>query len=185
MEKRQIEKTEKIKEIKTQGLDLRRYEKKDMEFVMSIWNDPEMGTYLPDPVFGQIDEIYQRALETLSDDRSCWYFIAELKETGERIGTCSIMPKEEFVYDIAYCVHKKYWRNGYASEMVQGIMEYARQKGIKKITVSVAKENAASKAVIKKFGFEIVGEGSFKKRGTNIVVANNQYEYVFGGKKKR
>ena len=163
--------------MKTQRLNLRRYKKEDMQFVMSIWNDAEMGKYLPDPVFEQIDEVYRRALETLSEDKSCWYFVAELKETGERIGTCSIMPKEGAVYDIAYCVHKKYWRNAYASEMVQGVMEYARQNGVQKITVSVAKGNTASKAVMKKFGFQVVGEGTFKKRGTNMVVENEQYEY--------
>lgn len=84
--------------------------------------------------------------------------------------------EDGFVYDIAYCVHKKYWRNGYATEMAQGMIDYARQHGAKKITVDVNKENAASNAIVKKLGFKVVGERSYKKSGTNLVFTDYKYE---------
>lgn len=167
----------KIRKIETQRLYLRGYEREDVEFVMSIWNDAEMGKYLSDPILEQIDEKYRKALDTLGEAEGSCYMIAELKEAGVRIGTCSMIQSEDgLVYDIAYCVHKKYWKNGYATEMIQAMLSYARQHGAKKITVDVAKENRASNAVMKKLGFQVIGEGYFKKWGTDIIIENYQYE---------
>lgn len=167
----------KIADIDTKRLKLRNYVKNDLSFVMSIWNDPEMGKYLPDPVISDIDEKYRRALETLEEDEECCYLIAESKDTGERIGTCSFIPSEDgLVYDMAYCVHMNYWRKGYATEILKAMMDYAKDHGAEKITVFVNKENKASKAVVRKFNFTIVGESSYKKRGTDLSFEDYKYE---------
>lgn len=167
----------KIEKIETKRLYLRGFEKRDVVFAMSVWNDPEMGEYLPDPSMENMDEEYRKSLETLGDDEICCYLISESKQTGDRIGTCSFIPSEDgFVYDIAYCVHKKYWRNGYATEMAQGMIDYVKQNGAKKITVDVNKENAASNTIVKKLGFQVVGERSYKKSGTNLVFSDYQFE---------
>lgn len=77
------------------------------------------------------------------------YLISESRETGERIGTCSFIPGEDGkTYDLAYCVYRDYWKQGYATEMAQGMMDYAREHGAHRFTVSVNKENAASNAVL-------------------------------------
>lgn len=167
----------KIEKINTQRLYLRGFEKTDVGFAMSVWNDPEMGEYLPDPSMENMDEEYRKSLESLGDDETCCYLISESKKTGDRIGTCSFIPSKDGVtYDIAYCVHKKYWRNGYATEMVKGLIEYAKQCSAEKITVVVNKENTASNAIVKKLGFKIVGENSYKKSGTNIEFSDYKYE---------
>lgn len=54
------------------------------------------------------------------DAEECCYLIPILKDSTQRIGTCSFMVSEDKkVYDIAYCVHKNYWRQGYAAETVK------------------------------------------------------------------
>lgn len=167
----------KIEIIETQRLNLRGFKKNDVGFAISIWNDPGMGEYLPDPSLENIYEEYRKSLETLGDDEECCYLIAESKETGDRIGTCSFIPSKDGIsYDIAYCVHKNYWRNGYATEMTQAMINYAKQNGAKKITVEINKENIASNAIAKKLGFKVVGESSYKKRGTNLVLSDYKYE---------
>lgn len=60
--------------------------------------------------------------------------------------------------------------------MVKGLIEYAKQCGAEKITVVVNKENTASNAIVKKLGFKIVGENSYKKSGTNIEFSDYKYE---------
>ena len=167
----------KIENIETQRLYLRGFKKEDVGFAMSVWNDPEMGEYLPDPTMENMNEEYRKSLETLGDDEECCYLISESKKTGDCIGTCSFIPSDGgLVYDIAYCVHKKYWRNGYATEMAQGMIDYAKQNGAKKITVVVNKENEASNAIVNKLGFKVVGEKSYKKSGTNLVFSDYKYE---------
>ncbi|BCN30830.1 GNAT family N-acetyltransferase [Anaeromicropila herbilytica] len=167
----------KINRIETERLFLRGFEKDDAPFAISIWNDPEMGEYLSDPTEENMSDEYRKFIETLGDDENCCYLIAEFKKDAKRIGTCSFIPNEDGkVFDIAYCVHKNYWNNGYATEMVQGMIEYAKNKGAKKITVAVDKENGASNAVMRKLGFHVGSEGSYKKSGTELVFADYKYE---------
>ncbi len=148
-------------------------------FAISIWNDSEMGEYLPDPVMTEIDPEYLKEIEALGEDRECCYLIAESKESGERIGTCSFIPDQDGkIYDIAYCVHKDYWCNGYATEMAMGMIHYAKGQGVQKITVDVNMKNAASNAVMRKLGFSVVGERSYKKRGTDLEFQDYKYELL-------
>jgi [ribosomal protein S5]-alanine N-acetyltransferase len=166
-----------IETIETSRLFLRGFEKEDARFAISIWNDPEMGEYLPDEAMEEIDDEYRKEIEKLSDNGICCYLISELKDTHLRIGTCSFIPsKDGKSYDIAYCVHRNYCRNGYATEMAKGMVDFAKEHGANKITVRVNKENEGSNRVVKKLGFKIADEISYKKRGTEIVFDDNLYE---------
>ena len=167
----------KIETIETPRLFLRSFTKEDACFAISIWNDPEMGEYLADEAMEEVDEAYLKEIEELEDNAICAYLIAELKETKERIGTCSFIPSEDGTsFDIAYCVHKSQWRKGFATEMVQGMMDYAKAHGAKKMTVCVDKKNVASNAVVKKFGFTVAKESEYRKRGTDEMCADYLYE---------
>ena len=169
-----------VETIETERLILRGFQKEDAVFAISIWNDPEMGEYLPDEAMDEIDEAYLKEIEELSEDEVCCYMIAEFKDTHERVGTCSFIPSADGkVYDIAYCVHKKYWRNGYATEMARGMVNYAKDHGASKVTVRVNKDNAASNAIVRKIGFEVIGENCYKKRGTELEFCDYLYELNF------
>lgn len=170
----------KVETIETERLFLRGFQKEDAAFAISIWNNPEMGEYLPDEAMDEIDEAYLKEIENLSENEVCCYMIAEFKDIHERVGTCSFIPSEDGkVYDIAYCVHKKYWRNGYATEMARGMVNYAKKHGASKVTVRVNKDNAASNAIVKKLGFEVIGEKSYKKCGTELEFSDYLYELNF------
>lgn len=169
-----------VETIETARLYLRGFQKEDAVFAISIWNDPEMGEYLPDEAMEEIDEVYLKEIEKLPEDEVCCYMIAEFKDTHERVGTCSFIPSEDGkVYDIAYCVHKKYWQNGYATEMAGGMVDYAKKHGASKVTVRVNKENTASNAIVNKMGFEVIGEKCYKKRGTELEFCDYLYELNF------
>lgn len=167
----------KIEDIDTPRLRLRGYEAADVAFAMSIWNDPEMGEYLPDPSLENVDNSYRKLLETLGDDETCCYLIAVSKATGKKIGTCSFIP-ENGVYDIAYCVHRDTWNQGYATEMAKGMIDYARRHGATKITIDINKDNAASNAIARKLGFTVTGEKSYLKKGTSLAYTDYQYALV-------
>lgn len=167
----------KIKTIETPRLHLRTFAKEDARFAIGIWNDPDMGQYLPDPALLTVDGEYLKSIEALGDDETCCYLIAESKTTGERIGTCSFIPSPDGkIYDIAYCVHKNFWRNGYATEMAEGMIRHAKEQGAEKITVRVNQQNEASNRVVRKLGFEVAGEKSYQKKGTDITFSDYCYE---------
>lgn len=78
-------------------------------------------------------------------------------------------------WDIAYAIHKDFWQQGYGAEMIQGLVEWCHENGGRKITAAVAKENEGSNAVLRKLGFFVEKEGSFKKSCTDIVYEENIY----------
>lgn len=169
----------KIEHIETSRLILRGFTKDDALWAYSIWNSPEMGQYLPDETMSEIDDEYLKMLEGLGDDDECCYLIPVFKDSLERVGTCSFMIDEsETVYDIAYCVHKKFWGNGYATEIAQGMTEYAKRHGAKKVTIFVSAENIASNRVAQKCGGTIVGESTYQKKGTSTIMKEYKYEII-------
>lgn len=163
--------------LETHRLFLRPFEREDAPFAISIWNDPEMGEYLPDEAMEEVSPEYLKMIEDCAEDDTCYYMISEDKCTHERIGTCSFIISEDGnAMDIAYCVQKQFWRNGYATEMAKGMVDYAKSCGMDKVTVRVNKTNDGSNRVVKKLGFEVVGEYSYKKRGTDLTFEDFCYE---------
>lgn len=164
----------KIQPIETERLLLRGFTKEDALWAFHIWNDPEMGLFLPDETMEEADPDYIRELEELGDDPDCCYLIPVLKESNQRIGTCSFI-EENGVFDLAYCVHKDFWNQGYATEMARGMLDYARKQGAKKATIDVSKDNIASKRVAEKCGGHIVSEKEYRKRGSDQSMTEYRY----------
>ena len=155
-----------VETIQTERLNLRPFERSDARFAISIWNDKEMGEYLLDEAMEEISDEYLKMIEDLADDEDCYYMIAENRETHERIGTCSFVLSEDGkTMDIAYCVLKRLWRNGLATEMARGMAAYAREHGVSKLTISIAKDNAGSVGVARKLGCVLKEEKLCVKRG--------------------
>lgn len=167
----------KIENIETSRLLIRGFTKDDALWAYKIWNDPEMGKYLPDEAKEEIDNEYLKKLEILGEDEECCYLIPVFKETNQRIGTCSFMiSKDEKIYDIAYCIHKNMWGQGFATEIARGLIEYAKSKNAEKVTIVVNQDNTASKCVAEKCGGKIVSENTYVKKGTNEKLKEYKYE---------
>ena len=58
----------KIESIETERLYLRGFTREDARFAVGIWNDPEMGQYLPDEAMEEIDPEYLREIEKLGEE---------------------------------------------------------------------------------------------------------------------
>lgn len=145
-------------------IQIRDYRKSDLEFLTDMWFDAENGAYLSDPARAYVDETYQHALDTLEDSPHGYYLVIELADTGETIGSCCMFPDEaRKVYDIGYCIHKRHWKQGYGSETISLLLRWMQEQGAEKATAEVAVENAASNALLRKFGFEIEKRSEFKK----------------------
>ncbi|MDE7261012.1 MAG: GNAT family N-acetyltransferase [Oscillospiraceae bacterium] len=141
---------------------IRDYAPEDVAFCTDMWFDPENGRYLSDPDREHVDEVFQSALDGLQDSESGYYLVVELRESGERMGTCCAFP-EEGVYDIGYCIHKNWWRQGYGTELVELVASWVREQGGTAITAEAARENRASRVLLEKCGFQVVRESRFQK----------------------
>ncbi len=154
--------------IVTNRLVIRNLMQSDAPLAFSIWGDIEMGKYLHDPYYKDVEELFN-TLKDIEQDPN-YAFIAFCKDTQQFIGTCSIYPEDDPKHwDIGYCVHKDFWKHGYGSEMVKALIAFAYDKGARIITAHVAQENQASCALMKSCGFIIDSETSSKKIRTDIV----------------
>lgn len=169
----------KIPPIQTSRLTLRGFTPADARFAIGIWNDPEMGQYLPDPVMTDIDPAYLREIEALGEDPECCYLIAE-DAAGTRVGTCSFIPAADgSSYDVAYCAHKDFWNRGLATETARGMVDYARSQGAAQVTVSVGQDNGPSNRVTEKLGFALDHESTYRKQGADKVMKDYHYMLKF------
>ena len=167
-----------IPEIETTRLLIRSTRESDGPDCLDIWLDDEMGKYMADPPRDKADEAELNFAVGIENDESWYPMVVFHKETGVFLGTCSIVPLNDGKrWDFGYAVHKKFWRQGYATEILQKLIELGKEKGIKSFSANVAKENTASNAVMKKLNFRILNDtGSFQKRCTDIVYS--EYTYI-------
>ena len=167
-----------MQRINTQRLLLRTPTQEDLDAIASQWGDIEAGKYLCDPYYTSGTEI----AVILENDPACpeYYFVAHRVGFDEVMGTCSIGLENADTneYAIGYTIKKDYWGNGYAVEMVNALIDFARKLGVKSITAPVAQENKASNRVLEKCGFFIDKESSFKKSGTDIVYPSFIYKLI-------
>ena len=156
---------------------IRDYKISDKEFCTGMWFDEENGTYLSDPTEEYVDDVYRSAIDEMEDNEDGYYLVIDDKEKGRSIGSCCVFPNEDRSnIDIGYCINKKYWRNGYASEAVQKLIEWAKEHNVKTVTAEVAKENEASCGLLRKLGFKVKEETKFRKYHMNIEYDSYVYE---------
>jgi RimJ/RimL family protein N-acetyltransferase len=164
----------KTEPVHTARLILRSMTPDDAENVWSIWGQVDTGKYLADEYYKDANTL--RALFFDVDDWPDYSFVAFSRETNEFMGTCSIGPEGgPMEWGFGYCVVKKHWGKGYATEMARALMDFACQKGIRDFRCTVAIENTASGRVMQKCGLRMDHESSFKKRGTDIVYPSHIY----------
>jgi [ribosomal protein S5]-alanine N-acetyltransferase len=81
-------------------------------------------------------------------DRNTRLIVAEAKFKGE--------PDENQTIEIGYGTHPAFQRQGYMTELVGGLLTWARQQpGIQRVEAETAVENVASQKVVEKNGFRL------------------------------
>jgi len=101
------------------------------------------------------------------------------KETKELMGTISFVRinKKDNKSEIGYMIGKKFRNKGYVTEAAKLLLEYGFKKfKFNKIYINCAKENEASKKVIKKLGCK--KEALLKK---DIFVGGKYHDHLING----
>ncbi len=167
------------KPLKTNRMIIRSYTAKDKQFCLSLWCDKENGKYMSDPETGDADKKYLSLIDEMEKCEDGYYFIAELKDDAIPVGTCCAFPEGKN-YDIGYCISKEYWKQGLGTEMISELIKWIASQGGASVTCEVADDNAASLALLKKFGFIKDGKSKYKKRGTDIYFDAHYYRLDLG-----
>lgn len=79
-------------------------------------------------------------------------FAILLKSSGEFIGAIGFGGAQELPY-VGYWIGRRHWKQGYATEAVAGLIDYARWLGIPALQADTFPDNPASARVLAKAGF--------------------------------
>jgi ribosomal-protein-alanine N-acetyltransferase len=157
---------------------IKNYELADKLFCTNMWFNKVNGKYLSDPTEEFVDDNYCQAVDDMYNSPNGYYFIITRICDNSRIGSFCAFPDEtEQIIDIGYCIHQLYWRQGYATECLKMIIEWAQTQNFTTITAEVAKDNIASCKLLEKFNFKIKKESSYKKYHMNIEFKSYIFEY--------
>lgn len=147
--------------IETERLLLREINFDDVDLIVEYCNDPDISKYmyLPYP-YSREDAInwINKHKEDYKNDKLYTFGIV-LKETNLLVGAISLSNKKEDQNgEIGYWIGKKHWSNGYASEAMKAIIEFAfKVKNYHRIFARCIAENIASSKVMMKNGLTYEG----------------------------
>lgn len=162
-------------ELETGRLYIRNLYETDWQEMKSIFIDFSHSKYA----------VYDAALPTGEEEikaltkkfaESHLFFGVFLKKSGDMLGYICFH-KNDDVYDLGYCFHSAYHRNGYAYEGTNAVIAYFAEKcGAAGFTAGTAMDNIPSRKLLEKLGFACVSaetvsfDGNFSFQGGNFVL---------------
>lgn len=125
----------------------------------------ELGATVPADLPDQLEHFLQFRIADLERDPAArpWLgrAIVLTDQDGSRrtIGTIGFHgpPDEDGRVEIGYRVDADFRRQGIATEVVSAMFAWANGRGVHRFRASISPDNAASKAVVARFGFREVG----------------------------
>ncbi|MEW8626422.1 MAG: GNAT family N-acetyltransferase [Candidatus Thiodiazotropha sp.] len=147
-----------MKLFETERLYGREFMAQDTARLTEILSDPEVMKY---SVHGVCDESATRkfidwCLSCYSDLGIGFWALIE-KKSGDLIGFCGVGPEvveDAELMNLGYRLAREYWNLGYATEAVNGVLEFVfSEKKIESVVVIIEPEHLASLKVAEKAGF--------------------------------
>lgn len=86
-----------------------------------------------------------------------------LKETDLLIGHLIFHPYDETCYEVGWILNKLYWNMGFAQELTESVIDYAKQNKIKGLVIECDKNQLATRHIAEKHNFQLVEECSNSK----------------------
>ena len=94
------------------------------------------------------------------------------------IGGVSLRDRQDSSYELGYWVGADYWGQGFATEAVGGLLNFAYlQIRPLMVVANVYKENVVSSKVLRKLGFTATGEGEVFSLPRQVWVPTFTYRY--------
>jgi len=163
--------------IVTERLTIRNVVQEDAAAIYEIWSNPNNQKYMGDPV-SSLDEVIEicKNKEENHQFKDGLLRVAVLKESQEIIGTCCFGAWEEpDRWGCGYSIKENCWHQGFATEILKGILDFARECNVKIFEASCAHENEASGHVLRKCGLIFDHKSTFKQPMLNVVYEEDNY----------
>lgn len=147
-------------ELATARLRIRPFEARDRPALVALFGDPLVARYVDDggPLDAATAELWiTRSRDNLAKHGYGTGAVVELC-SGALIGWAGFARPERGDQEIIYGLAADRWGRGYGRELVQALLHFARERGIKPIKATVHPENDASIKLLRSAGFRrIIG----------------------------
>jgi ribosomal-protein-alanine N-acetyltransferase len=157
--------------ISTKRLILRTWNHDDLEEAITPWGDPAVMALIDGRGGLNRQQVAEKlAQEIANQERYAFqYWKVRTRDDEEFVGCCGLRPGtsgEPDVIEMGFHLVKTQWGKGYATEAAQGVIRYAFEVlRLPKVFAGHHPKNLASKAVLDKLGFRLVGERFYPPTG--------------------
>jgi len=168
--------------LETERLLLRPAAITDAEAIYKNWaSDSDVVKYMRWNVHKSIDETiaWLTFTEANVSNESVYDWLYVIKETNEPIGSGGVFYNEtRDMFEIGYCLMKRYWGVGLATEAATAMMTFTVNILNKKALFAChAKENPISGRVLEKLGFVYSSDGEYSSFDGERVFESCEYLY--------
>jgi ribosomal-protein-alanine N-acetyltransferase len=145
----------------TDRLIIRDYKESDFDAYYRLKTDDKTMYYLKDIQLYSLEEAQADFDDVLADlekeDRQFYFLHIELKDTHEQVGSIGYTVVDDTpvgkIVHLGYFTYPKFWGNGYVSEALHKVLEYAfTQNNVYRVTTGCLAENIGSERVMQKNG---------------------------------
>lgn len=169
-----------ITELRTERLVLKKMEVSDSSSLFKIWSDSEVTRFMN--IYSLTDE--SQAIEIIEmldglyqEDKAIRYSIIQ-SESNQIIGSCGYnsLDFENLKAEIGYDLGKEYWGNGFASEAIPALLDYAfNTLNLNRIEAKVEPENSNSIRLLEKLHFQFEGTLRKSEKSKDTFIDLNMY----------
>jgi len=156
--------------LKTKRLGFRHWGADDLPLAQAIWGDAEVTRFVGGPF---ALEYVARRLEheiTSQREQQVQYWPIFSLATGEHVGCAGLRthkPKEQ-IFAMGFYLRPKFWGQGFSTEAGRAVIDLAFDSlGAKALFAAHHPENAASRKVLAKLGFQFTHKQLYPPTGLN------------------
>ncbi len=142
---------------------IREFSMEDLDDLVELYQLPGMTDYM-EPLFEYEEErkYEENYIEYIYKLYGFGMWLIHDKTTGKLIGRAGIEVREtcdrENQAELGFCIASTHWRQGLAYEVCQKVIQIAKDDfGLDSLIARCDPENKASRMLLKKLGFELIG----------------------------
>ncbi len=138
----------------TERLTVRHFCSFDIPACEAWLSDPEVMRWIEEPFdHNQIEE-FLNANAFLREPR---VYAVQEKEGGNLAGHLIFHPFDESGYELGWILKKEAWHKGYASELTEAAVSFAKEKGIRALIIECDRRQQATVSLAEHCGFRLSG----------------------------
>lgn len=143
--------------IKAERCIIRPLEEKDFEVLIEMYQEPDSNKYVR-PLRDKTLDFYRSFLDNkrfLNNEELGFFTVVKRQNPKEVIGTVNVnIFKLLNLPQVGIHLRRKFWRQGYATELMAALLDYAQAEKPWGIIYGIFEaDNVASKSLMKKFNF--------------------------------